>query len=409
VTFVGNRHVQGLPDGEAFVRRYTLSGALVWERTVGTTGDVVIDNVAASSSGIRVSGSSRQLPTDPPDPDPDSDWFVRHIDFDGSTRWTRALTAGAIAVDCASFVTAGSIAAAPGSGVYAGTSIDRTGADGDIEWRWERASTNDDRVAFEEVAVFGSRVYVVQEEWSRDTGETVHETAALRGIPAPTGCDTTPPCVSAPSHRLISGTAVNAGRVTVRLTWTGSDAASGIAGYSLEQQTDGGPWAVVAPALAGPTVDRLLAPQHSYRFRVSAVDQAGNPTGPVSGATFTLSRYSENNAKVAYSGRWKTSTSSVFWGGAARKSSSAGAKASLTFSGRSASWVARKGPDRGKAAVYVNGTKLATIDLYSPTYQSQRVVWAGTWSTSASRKLTIRVSGTSGRPRVDVDAFVTAN
>jgi hypothetical protein len=221
--------------------------------------------------------------------------------------------------------------------------------------------------------------------------------------------DTTPPSVSAPSHRLISGTAVNAGRVTVRLTWTGSDAASGIAGYSLEQQTDGGPWAVVAPALAGPTVDRLLAPQHSYRFRVSAVDQAGNPTGPVSGATFTLSRYSENNAKVAYSGRWKTSTSSVFWGGAARKSSSAGAKASLTFSGRSASWVARKGPDRGKAAVYVNGTKLATIDLYSPTYQSQRVVWAGTWSTSASRKLTIRVSGTSGRPRVDVDAFVTAN
>ena len=57
----------------------------------------------------------------------------------------------------------------------------------------------------------------------------------------------------------------------------------------------------------------------------------------------------------------------------------------------------------------VNGVKVATVDLYSATSKHQQVVWAGSWTTAASRTITIRVQGTSGRPRVDLDAFVTAN
>jgi hypothetical protein len=81
----------------------------------------------------------------------------------------------------------------------------------------------------------------------------------------------------------------------------------------------------------------------------------------------------------------------------------------MTFTGRSVAWVARTGPNRGVATVYVNGTKFATVDLYSPAYGNQRVVWARNWSTSAARTITIRVAGTSGRPLVDLDALVTAN
>ena len=79
----------------------------------------------------------------------------------------------------------------------------------------------------------------------------------------------------------------------------------------------------------------------------------------------------------------------------------------MTFTGRSIAWVARKGPTYGKATVYVNGVKVATIDLYASSYQNQRVVWAANWSTTASRTITILVSGTTGRPRVDLDALVT--
>jgi len=60
-------------------------------------------------------------------------------------------------------------------------------------------------------------------------------------------------------------------------------------------------------------------------------------------------------------------------------------------------------------AVLVNGVKVATVDLYSTTARHQQVVWAGSWASATSRTITIRVLGTSGRPRVDLDAFVTAN
>ena len=96
----------------------------------------------------------------------------------------------------------------------------------------------------------------------------------------------------------------------------------------------------------------------------------------------------------------------MYWGGKARAASRAGAKATLTFTGRWVELVSRKGPTRGKAQIYVNGVLKATIDLYASTYQNQRVVWTASWSSSATRTVTVRVAGTTGRPRVDLDAFV---
>jgi hypothetical protein len=221
--------------------------------------------------------------------------------------------------------------------------------------------------------------------------------------------DTVAPTVTEPRRALVAGTAISSGRITLRVPWSGQDATSGIARYELAQSTDGGAWTSVSTTLTTPTADRSLAPAHTYRFRVRAIDRAGNIGAWAYGSTFRLSRYGESHRAITYRGSWTTVSSPVYWGGAARKSSSTGATASLTFTGRSFAWVARTGPDRGKAGIYVNGTRVATVDLYSATYRSQRVVWVRSWTTSVSRKVTIRVAGTSGRPRVDVDAFVTAN
>jgi hypothetical protein len=221
--------------------------------------------------------------------------------------------------------------------------------------------------------------------------------------------DTVAPTVTEPRRGLVAATNIDTGRITVRVPWSGSDATSGIARYELLQSTDGGPWTTVSTTLTSPTVDRSLASLHTYRFRVRAIDKAGNVGAWVFGPTFRLSRYSEFNSAIAYSGSWAKVSSPVYWGGAARRSGTAGARAAMTFTGRSVAWVARTGPNRGIATVYVNGTKVATVDLYSPSYGNQRVVWARNWSSSATRTITIRVSGTPGRPLVDVDAFVTAN
>jgi hypothetical protein len=43
------------------------------------------------------------------------------------------------------------------------------------------------------------------------------------------------------------------------------------------------------------------------------------------------------------------------------------------------------------------------------TTKKQTIVWASSWSTSAKRTITIKVLGTAGRPRVDVDGFIVGS
>lgn len=54
----------------------------------------------------------------------------------------------------------------------------------------------------------------------------------------------------------------------------------------------------------------------------------------------------------------------------------------------------------------INGVLKATVELHAASYQNQRVVWTGSWSSSVTRTTPVRVVGTTGRPRVDLDAFV---
>jgi hypothetical protein len=68
--------------------------------------------------------------------------------------------------------------------------------------------------------------------------------------------------------------------------------------------------------------------------------------------------------------------------------------------------VAYRGPTRGRAQVFVNGTRVATVDLWAQTDQPQRVVWAKSWSSVARRTIAIRVVTAYGRPRVDIDGMV---
>ena len=219
--------------------------------------------------------------------------------------------------------------------------------------------------------------------------------------------DTVKPSVTVPLRGFIAGTGIDAGRIRVHVPWSASDDRSGIARYELEQST-GGVWAMVSTTLTSPSIDRLLATQQDYQFRVRAVDGAGN-TSVATGKPFRISRYSDHNSAIRYSGSWTTDSNPAYWGGAAKRSSAAGARASLVFTGRHIAWVARTGPDRGKAGIFVDGTQVATVDLYSPTTRVQRVVWVGSWTTAVSRTVTIRVAGTTGRPRIDLDALVTAD
>jgi hypothetical protein len=62
--------------------------------------------------------------------------------------------------------------------------------------------------------------------------------------------------------------------------------------------------------------------------------------------------------------------------------------------------------------VWLNGTRVATIDLYAPTEQPRQVAWSREGlPVNASQQVEVRVTGTqnaaSSGARVDVDGFLT--
>ena len=68
-----------------------------------------------------------------------------------------------------------------------------------------------------------------------------------------------------------------------------------------------------------------------------------------------------------------------------------------------------RGPGRGYAWIYLDGgaTPVAKINLYKATAQPMVIAWSKTWATSGKHTVKVWVAGTAGKPRVDVDAFLT--
>jgi hypothetical protein len=83
-----------------------------------------------------------------------------------------------------------------------------------------------------------------------------------------------------------------------------------------------------------------------------------------------------------------------------------GASATLTFTGRMIGLVATRSPAHGVVRIYVDGALVASVDCQELTTRHRSVVWQRSYATSATRTIKVAVVGTSGRPRVDLDAFI---
>jgi hypothetical protein len=221
------------------------------------------------------------------------------------------------------------------------------------------------------------------------------------------GTDTTAPTVTAPTHVLPAGSQMGTGTMPVKLSWSGADTGgSGLARYTLWQSVDGAAYTQLSLANATATTStRLLAPGHTYRFVVGAFDAAGNRSAYAYGVTFRAEAHHETSTQITYSGSWPRYTWASAFGGYERTASAAGATATFRFTGRSVAWVAPTASNRGRAYVYLDGTYLGWLDMYSASTVARKVVFSRNWSTSAAHTLAVRVVGTSGRPSIDVDAF----
>jgi hypothetical protein len=215
--------------------------------------------------------------------------------------------------------------------------------------------------------------------------------------------DGTPPTVAAPVARFRRGMPAGAADVPLRVDWSGTDA-NGPLRYELARRTDAGAWSgvLLRDTAAAWTTDRA-APLHAYAYRVTASDAAGNRTS-ADGAAFRLVRRAESAPSIRYTGSWTEARTTGAFGGSARWASAAGASASLTFTGRAFAWFAPIGPDRGRAEVFADGALVETVDLVSTSPARSRAVFTIAWPGAATRhSVTIRVVGTAGRARVDLD------
>ncbi len=144
-------------------------------------------------------------------------------------------------------------------------------------------------------------------------------------------------------------------------------------------------------------------------------DGASNWAAWKAGSSFTVTPYQEGstaaNGKVGYDGTWAIQSLSGFYGGAVRHASAKGATATFSFTSvGQVAWVAPKGANRGYAYVYLDGTKVATVNLHTSSAQYHKIVYAKAWSTSGTHTLKVYVSGTkpaaSTGARGDIDALL---
>ncbi len=217
--------------------------------------------------------------------------------------------------------------------------------------------------------------------------------------------DSVPPAItSAPSVKLKNTTGLSGSAVPVTLSWSGTDATSGVNHYTLYQSKDGGAYTQIATTTTG-SAGLSLAPGHTYQFEVTATDNAGNTSAAKAGSVYTLSLLQENASAIKYSTGWKRQALTGASGGSVDYATVAGKTATLSFTGVQAAWVSTLGSTRGSASVKLDSGATATISTHATAPKTAQIVDVVTGA-SGAHKLVIKVLGTAGHPRVDIDALI---
>jgi uncharacterized protein with LGFP repeats len=222
------------------------------------------------------------------------------------------------------------------------------------------------------------------------SGKTTPATTALTVV-----TDTTAPTFSTtPKITLRTGT-VTTTAAPVTLGWKAADS------QALKQVS------LLSPTTAtfGPTTtssSRTAKPGSASTWSMKAYDVAGNTR--TSSPSYTPMILQETSA--TRSGTWTTRSSTSYLGGKSYSSATKNASLTWTFTGKSAAWVVSRASTSGQAYVYVDGTKVATVDLKSSTTAYRQAIWTKSWSSSAKHTVKIVVVGTSGRPTITTDGLV---
>ena len=187
------------------------------------------------------------------------------------------------------------------------------------------------------------------------------------------------PTVSTPIARLATGVVpATSSAPTVRINWR---------------------WTVTSPAPVGaaavaPTVKTMLRPAvtgtsgwTAIAYRASAVGVTGQTVSTV-GRANVIYRSDGARSVVRYSVNWHVTRSTTAVGHHLRTSASKGAAVNLTVTGRSAALILQSGSTNGWAAIWVDGSRVASVKMLSSSSVS-KVAYVATFKTAGTHQVKI--------------------
>ena len=116
--------------------------------------------------------------------------------------------------------------------------------------------------------------------------------------------------------------------------------------------------------------------------------------------------FQESSVLATYAGSWDRQQSGQFMGSYAKVSTQAGAVVDFAFTGSGVSWIGPKGPNKGKAQVYVDGRYVRTVDNYSGNPRPRESLYTASFSDVTDHTLSIHVLASTAGRVVTVDAFL---
>jgi len=143
------------------------------------------------------------------------------------------------------------------------------------------------------------------------------------------------------------------------------------------------------------------------------VDVEGAPTGNalVIGSTLaadgTMTKFDERHDAIEWQGNWQRTRSKAAFKRTLTYTSDRDAKVVIQVAGRSLEIIGRKGPNRGRLRVYVNGNLKETVDTWAASRKNQQVIFSTTWSEDTVRTIRLELDGPPDRPRIDIDGITT--
>ncbi|HSW42223.1 MAG TPA: S8 family serine peptidase [Patescibacteria group bacterium] len=225
-------------------------------------------------------------------------------------------------------------------------------------------------------------------------------------IRVPVSVENAPPVAVAPVVSFIRGSRTSLTDLRVRVDWPAAADQSPIVGYELGEVGEAGPAGVAATAGTVRSAARTIPFATPRVYAVRATDGPGNLGEWAAAAAVEVSLVDDSSAEVRRSAGWTARASAHSLGGRTLFATRARASLRYTFTGRAIALVGPRSSTRGRAEIWLNGRRVATISQHARTSGSRVVLYEATLDPLVPHTIEVRVLGTAGHPRFDVDAFL---